>query len=98
MTETRMKEESNEREGEMRQRNRSRPRLIPYTAAVVPNNRVISTVTQNQVPLIPKPRGSAGDGYCLIEEMGLVDDKLTYNAIVVCDPDFSIFSHMATYK
>ena len=31
MTETRMKEESNEREGEMRQRNRSRPRLIPYS-------------------------------------------------------------------
>ena len=32
MTETRMKEESNEREGEMRQRNRSSPRLIPYSA------------------------------------------------------------------
>ena len=30
MTETWMKEESNKAEGEMRQRNRSRPRLIPY--------------------------------------------------------------------
>ena len=34
MTETRMKEESNEREGEMRQRNRSRPRLIPYKVII----------------------------------------------------------------
>ena len=29
-------------------------------------------------------RGSAGDGYCLIERMGLTEDKLSYNAIVVC--------------
>ena len=34
--------------------------------------------------LISKPLGSAGDGYCLTEEMGLADNKLTYNAIVVC--------------
>ena len=54
-------------------------------AAAVPNNRGMSMATQSQEPLIHKPRGSAGDGYCLIEEMGLVDDKLAYNAIVVCD-------------
>ena len=33
--------------------------------------------------IIAKPRGSAGDGYCLIEKMGLSNDKLSYNAIVV---------------
>ena len=33
--------------------------------------------------LIPKPLGSAGDGYRLIDEMGLKDDKISYNAIVV---------------
>ena len=54
-------------------------------AAAVPNNRGMSTATQSQEPLIHKPRGSAGDEYCLIEEMGLVDNKLAYNAIVVCD-------------
>lgn len=32
---------------------------------------------------IPKPLGSAGDGYNLVTEMGLRDDKLSYNAIVV---------------
>ena len=39
----------------------------------------------HQVATIPKPRGSAGDGYCLIDEMGLTDDKLAYNAIVVSE-------------
>ena len=39
MTETWMKEESNEREGEMRQRNRSRPRLIPYKKVGVSGSR-----------------------------------------------------------
>ena len=44
-----------------------------------------------QIQLIQKPHSSAGDGYCLIEEMGLIDDKLTYNAIVVsAQPFFSI--------
>ena len=33
--------------------------------------------------LIPKPRGLAGDGYCLIEEMGLENEKLCYNAVIV---------------
>ena len=47
MTETRMKEESNEREGEMRQRNRSRPRLIPYTnAARLFEERVLEIYSQ----------------------------------------------------
>ena len=40
MTETRMKEESNEREGEMRQRNRSRPRLIPYSVSAAVTSKV----------------------------------------------------------
>ena len=38
---------------------------------------------EQSLALIPKPRGSAGDGYCLIQEMGLEADKITYNAIVV---------------
>ena len=38
---------------------------------------------QNAERLIPKPPGSAGDGYCLIERMEMVNDKAAYNAIVV---------------
>ena len=40
--------------------------------------------SDNQRTTIAKPRGSAGDGYCLIDKMGLSNDKLSYNAIVVC--------------
>ena len=57
---------------------------VAATASAEPANR--------QLPLIRKPHGSAGDGYRLIEEMGLADDKLTYNAIVVSIvPDFLRF-------
>ena len=33
--------------------------------------------------LIPKPKGSAGNGYCLQKEMGLQNKKPLYNRLVV---------------
>ena len=50
--------------------------------------------------LIAKPRGSAGDGYCLIDKMGLAGDKLSYNAIVVSllsHPEFGDFAPHLVY-
>ena len=34
--------------------------------------------------LIPKPKGSAGNGYSLQKEMGLGNNKPFYNRIMVC--------------
>ena len=51
------------------------------------NAAAVAAAHNNNAPLysqlIPKPRGSAGDGYRLIEEMGLENEKLSYNAVVV---------------
>ena len=52
-------------------------------AAFMTSVHAFSSDSNEQVTLISKPRGSAGDGYRLIEEMGLTDDKITYNAIIV---------------
>ena len=60
----------------------ARQRAESNAAAAAACNSLAST--EQSVALIPKPRGSAGDGYCLIQRMGLEGDKLTYNAIVVC--------------
>ena len=54
-------------------------------AATATALQVVREPVVQQIRVIPKPRGSAGDGYCLIDEMGLADDKLAYNAIVVRD-------------
>ena len=44
--------------------------------AVNRNTNVIDFALLNQqAALVPKPLGSAGDGYCLIEKMGLVNNK-----------------------
>ena len=53
------------------------------TSAAAANSVLNSTLSDHQIRLIPKPLGSAGDCYCLIEEMGLVNNKPSYNAIVV---------------
>ena len=52
-------------------------------AATNQNRNTAGAASENFQTLTPKPRGSAGDGFRLIEEMGLGTDKLTYNAIVV---------------
>ena len=52
-------------------------------AATAVSGKIEPVLVDHQSYLIPKPLGSAGDGYCIIEEMGLGDDKLTYNAIVL---------------
>ena len=52
-------------------------------AAAATASSVAREPVVQQVRVISKPRGLAGDGYCLIDEMGLTDDKLAYNAIVV---------------
>lgn len=67
-------------------------------AATAANNNLLNSGAD--IRLIPKPRGSPGDGYCLIEEMGLETDKLSYNAIVVsyndtnkCSTNVTIVGH-----
>ena len=47
------------------------------------SNAATHTNSVADIQLVPKPCGSAGDGYCLIEEMGLENEKLSYNAVVV---------------
>lgn len=74
-------------------------RLAEASAAA--NNVTTNTsdvLTSQQAALVRKPLGSAGDGYSLLQTMGLENDKLTYNAIVVSDtisktcPIFTVLS------
>ena len=53
------------------------------TAAAVPIDPVLLGQGGKVPKLIPKPKGSAGGGYSLQFEVGLKDDKMLYNSIVV---------------
>ena len=53
------------------------------TAAALPIDPVPLGQGGKVPKLIPKPKGSAGGGYLLQFEMGLKDNKMLYNSIVV---------------